>query len=263
MTVKTKSEEKEFLKKKKGGFLSKFILITILFVLGVALLARQKPELFEEAKQIALGNKDAASEGRAEPDNSLVTDALNEGYSVGAEPPLTSFAPEEQDVEEQEIKEFAEENPEPKLTPMPKDPYIKIIEKEGATESVIRENVAKELDEYRLYLANANKLISNFRDSNPYDAELKKLKSHKFPAHIKKIVALLDEYKPYLLEENPIEPIEIKPFDSALLSKFIKIKKIPLQNEQQRALKQDIEMRLKIFTEYLYSDDLQNSFVNR
>ena len=257
MTVKTESEEDNAPKKKKGGFLSKFILITILFILGVAMLIRQKPELFAEAKQIAIGNKDAASEGRAEPDNSLVDEALKGGFSVGAEPPLVSFAPEEQ------VEDVVEESTEPKLTPTPKDPYVKIVEKEGATEAAIRKNVAKELDEYRLYLANANKLIANFRDSNLYEIELKKLKAHKLPDHIKKIVDLLDEYSTYASEEKSLETTQVKPFDSDLLSKFIKIKKVPLQNEQQAALKQDIEMRLKVFTEYLYSDDLQNSFVNR
>jgi len=254
MTARTKLEKKEESQKKKSGFVFKFVLIAILFVAGIVFLVQQKPELFKDTKLIEVDDK----KERAEPDNSLVTDALNDEYSVGAEPPLPSFAPKLEESEEVE-----DENNEPPLMPIPKDPYDKIVEKEGATEVAIREKVAKELDEYRLYLANANRLIANFKADQPYGAELTKLKAHKLPAHSKKIIVLLEEYNTYLANTESLENQEVEPFDSALLSKFVKIKKVPLKNKKQEDLKQDIEMQLKMFVDYLYSDDLQNSFVNR
>ena len=251
MTEQTKSEKKQVSHKKKSNFFRNSVfIITVLFIAGIFLVKQIRPDLIEKIYPQAGSSGDTNVSQEFTPDSDLVKEALQEVYSFGPEPPLLSFSPEEEESEEEEmVSEII-------------DPYEKIITFEKSNSSLLNTRLKSNLNEYRLYLANINKLITKFEADKRYDLELQKLKKQKMPSYIEETVSLLEFYNKQLAS-NMATDNEVKPFDSKILAKFVKIKKLSGCTGEQKNSKEEIRESLDVLIDYIFSSDLQESFINR
>ena len=262
MTVKTEQKKTE---QKKGNFLTKLVLIIILFCVGSLVLMQQKPELFNAIINLFNFQKitEQANETHATADNSLVKEALQESYSVGAEPPLLLPSPKENSLNIEDEVELAESLPSfaPEI-----NPYDEFIDngclKQSSAIILMKDNILNDVKKYREYLANANMMLLNFNSNKNYDQELEILKQHQPPDHLKNIITLIEDYNQNLAPDVAV-PEEVLLFDSKLLAKFIKVQKITEPDKKQEKLKLEIQSKLKPLVDYLYSLDLQNSFLGK
>ena len=79
---------------------------------------------------------------------------------------------------------------------------------------------------------------------------------------IKNTLLLLDDYNKMLSNpecECTDKFVEI--FSSKLMSKFIKVTKISKTKEEQKQLKDGINENLPVLINYIYSSELQGSFI--
>lgn len=247
MTEQTKSGEKQVLQKKESKIFRNFIFaIIVLFIAGFFLVKQMRPDLIQKIyPQTSLSGDTSASQ-KFTPDTKLIEDALQKTYSFGPEPPLLSFAPKEK---EEEISETI-------------DPYEKIITFEKPDASLLNPELKSNLNEYRLYLANMNKLITKFEVDKRYDLELIKLKKQKVPLYIKEIISLLELYNKQLINNITINN-EAEPLDSKILAKFVKIKKLPGHTEEQKNDKEKMRENLSILADYIFSSEVQENFINK
>jgi hypothetical protein len=118
------------------------------------------------------------------------------------------------------------------------------------------------LREYRNFLANANELIIGFLSEEDYSLQLKNFESSrvlKMPNEIKEILQLMREH--LHLMNNPTHPLQIFPLEWKAVENFVKITKSSEDSKQQSWIKNKIIQKLKIFIAYLYSEDLQEQFL--
>ena len=243
MTEKAISEKREPKRAKNSNFLRNFTLIAFLLII-VALLVRQfAPVLFATFYSTATEENTARTA-----DSKAIENALEENYALDQEQPLLSFAPEE-----------SEEDSGEQLVVDPYEDEVTIEDKsKAATESVEAAKLAGNINDYRLYLANAHKLLAKFESSKTYDLELQILKEHALPADIERIVSLLELYNSQL--NNHPKNDEIKLLDSELIAKFIKVRKVSKVLSEAAAMRESIKESLPILIDYIYSAPLQDSF---
>ena len=256
MTGKIKSEENKNAKKANSNFLRNFVLILGLIVAIIVVLIKYKPQLFDSffkeksspAEQILLQN------------NNLDKTALEESYSPGPEAPLPSFAPDESELDKDlEVAGGIE--------PEAKHPYEIEVEKDELAKKNIDSSEKQiqligELNNYRLFLANAQRLITKFREDQIFYNELRFFNSITHPNMVKNTLLLLDDYNKILSNPECVETDKfVKIFSSKLLSKFVKVTKISKASEDQKQLKDGISENLPVLINYIYSSELQGSFI--
>ncbi len=119
-----------------------------------------------------------------------------------------------------------------------------------------------ELNNYRLFLANAERLITKFRQDQIFYNELRFFNSIAHPNMIKNTLLLLDDYNKMLSNpECECTDKFVEVFSSKLMSKFIKVTKISKTREEQKQLKEGINENLPVLINYIYSAELQESFI--
>jgi hypothetical protein len=180
------------------------------------------------------------------------------GDSSSSEHSIVSFAPEEEgrmEEEEQSMEGTEALNP-----------YAQIVKQNEDNVSTVEVSKLKAaFNEYRLYIANANKLLTKFAADESYSDELSLLKKIQCSAKAQEVVLLLEFYNKQLLDHNSVDNVatEIKLLDSNLLEKIIKVKKVKISNNEQRDLKEKIKNKLHILTDYIFSPELQQSFIGK
>lgn len=249
MTKKNNPEQNNSPIKKQQNFRRNLICITLLVIFGAVLLGKERLGFIKDM----IFTQEKSSEVIA--DNKFIQEALEENYSVGAEPPLVSFAPEE-------FSKTSDTDAEEELEEI--DPYVIIIEEEGepsdSTNSVMLKH---NLNEYRLYIANANKLIDKFKADKSYELEMQILKKRQLPERVEAVVLLLEAYNQQLMNKQTITDEVIKPFDSKILAQFVTIKKIPSVQQDQKTQKEVISKNINILKGYIFSSELQDSFLSK
>ena len=125
------------------------------------------------------------------------------------------------------------------------------------------DELAKKLDQYRIFLANADSMISKFRNNENYALELENFTAMEHPKEIKNILDMLKIYNDQLMQEqSSTQEIILFP-NNHFLSKLIKITKISTENNKNLEMKKHILEKLIIFSNYVHATDLQNKFLNR
>ena len=266
-----KSEEKQKEEKSDGKFLKSFLIITLLFVFGVYLVMQSRPDLIDDIYP----NK-TANTNSSEADKKLVQEAIDDSYSVGPEPPLQLFdnATEDKEVNNiiqqelsQELESPDDNNKQPDSADIETDeeeevnPYHEIVDKEA--KAFNSSALKSKFNDYRMFISNASKLIEKYKAGESFLPEMKIFKEHIHPAHINETIKLLESYNT-LLENDSLDNADEIKSDSIqvkLLEKFVKIKKIEPEDSKLVKIKSDIDKRLEVFTNYIYSQKLQDSLV--
>ena len=216
MTDNKKTEEVRKDKKQGGNFIKSFLLITALFVMGIYLVMQARPDLVENIYPNKTQNTNTP-----EIDNELVKEALEGSYSVGAEPPVMSFAPE---AEEESVPEIEKESDAAIEEDDSSHPYEEIVDVEAkAFDSSALKN---KFNEYRIFLNNANNIIAKHESGDNSDLEIKLFKKHIHPAHINETISLFEAYNKLLIKTPAEEPKKPSSVQAKLLEKFVKIRKI-------------------------------------
>ena len=258
MTEKIKSKEKKSYPKSNSNFFRNFALILggVLVVFGFWV--KYNPQLLDGFfKQKSLSIKQTVEQ--MDKDKS----ASEENYSVGPEPPLLSFAPEGSEVVlgEEELETSEDDVLEAQ------HPYEIEVERDKFAEQNARsaEKQAKlvsVLNNYRLFLANADELVAKFRQDKGFYNELRVFNSIIHPDMIKNTLSLLEDYNKMLSNmECAATDKFVDIFSSKPWNKFIKITKICKASEEREQLKDEINKNLAVFINYIYSPELQESFI--
>lgn len=266
MTNKSnKSEEKG-----KGKFLKFFLLIILLFVFGVYLIIQSRPGLIENVYPNKTVNTNSSQD-----DKQLVQEAVDDSYSAGPKPSLQLFDNIKgnklvDNVIQQDLSQELESPDDDKQSGSEDidtdeeegvNPYHEIVDKEA--KAFNSSTLKSKFNDYRMYISNANRLIEKYKFGKYFLPELKIFKEHIHPSYINQTIKLLKSYST-LLENNSLDDMEENKSDSIqmkLLEKFVKIKKIEPMDAKLAKIKSDIDLRLEVFTNYIYSQKLQDSFV--
>lgn len=264
-----KSEEKQKEEKSDGKFLKSFLLIILLVVFGVYLVMQTRPDLVEKIYPNKTVNTNSS-----ETDKKLIQEAVDDSYSVGPEPPLQLFDAEKDskvdDTEQelsQELESLDDDDKQLDRTDMETEeeeevnPYNEIVDKEA--KAFNSSALKSKFNDYRIFISNASKLIEKYKAGVSFAPELKIFKEHIHPAHINETIKLLASYNA-LLENDSLNNVDETKSDSLqvkLLEKFVKIKKVEPVDNKLVKIKSDIDKRLEVFTNYVYSQKLQDSLV--
>ena len=263
-----KTEEKQEEKKGGGKFLKSFLLITLLFIFGIYLVMQARPDLIEDIYPNKTTNT------TSDTDKKLVQEAIDDSYSVGPEPPIFTSEPAKDSkvdntIEElsHELKQHIDDNKNDDgahdefAEEVPVNPYSDIVDKEA--KAFNSSALKSKFNDYRIFISNANKLVEKYKADENFASELKIFKDHIHPTHINEIIKLLESYNTMLENDSGNSTEEVKPesFQSKLIAKFVKIKKIDPVDSELLKIKSDIDKRLDVFTNYIYSQNLQDSLV--
>ena len=250
-----KTERKQ--KKRENKFLKLFLLITLLSIFSAYLILQANPTLLEYIYPSKTVNVKPGS--------------VDDSYSVGPEPPLYPSEDEEVakddkdeaiDVEQDtptEVKVHIE--PEEDVVEELVNPYIEIIDVEA--KAFDNSALKAKFNDYRIFISNANKLIEKYKSNQNFATELNIFKDPIHPTHINETIKLLESYNTLLGKKSNNSENQVKPdsFLKRLFARFIKIKKIEPDDEELLKAKANIDERLDTFTDYIYSQKLQDSLV--
>ena len=240
-----------------------FALILGLVIAVIIVLVKYNPQLFDSFFK----EKVSPAEQILVQDSGLDKIAPAESYLTGPEVPLLSFSPDEKELD----KELDTENEDlviaENMEPEARHPYEIEVEKDELAEKNIDSSekqirLISGLNNYRLFLANAERLMTKFRQDQLFYNELRFFNSITHPNMIKNTLLLLDDYNKMLSNpecECTDKFVEI--FSSKLMSKFIKVTKISKTKEDQKQLKDGINENLPVLINYIYSPELQGSFI--
>lgn len=261
MHEKIKPVENKNTKRANSNSLRIFALILGLVIAVIVVLVKYNPQLFDSFVK----EKSSPAEQILVEDSSLDKTAPEESYFPGSEEvPLLSFLPDENELDRENGDHLrGAEN----LEPEARHPYEVEVEKDelakkniDSSEKQIR--LISGLNNYRLFLANAERLMTKFRQDQLFYNELRFFNSITHPSMIKNTLLLLDDYNKMLSNpecECTDKFVEI--FSSKLMSKFIKVTKISKTREEQKQLKDGINENLPVLINYIYSSELQGSFI--
>lgn len=149
------------------------------------------------------------------------------------------------------------------------EPLINIVEQKiKLAESQIKkeepQNVSeksiKGISDYRNYLYNVNDLIVRFLEDKDYQTQINQVQTRELPSEITKILLSMEYYRDHYLLEN-VDTVRVFPTTGSWLEKFIKVEKKTDITVQKEKLRAEIAANLKLFTEYFYSEKLQQKFI--
>lgn len=223
---------------KKSHFFRNFVIIMALsLIVYLAFVLQNKRHLFERT------SKDYEID--------FISDRAIEELPKNTEyAPATAFVKHENSIEEDKAS-WGNTN------------VVKSNEEVAIPATSRNHDIRNTFNSYRLYLANANKLVSKFRSDTNYSAELYLLKKQTFPSHIEEIILMLEQYNSVLVDSLTYQKTDVELFNSKIFAKFVKITKIPNHIYRERRLKNNIMNSLALFTDYLFSSDLQENFINQ
>lgn len=150
--------------------------------------------------------------------------------------------------------------------PSPPIKYYHTIQNKGIIDEIINnkdKTIATALLAYRNYLFNINDMLFNFMQGTPYTMQIKKVRIIPLPQNVEAIITNLERYNmDYLLNPN-INITRIFPLNSGIIEKFIIIDQLSNSiTKSQANLKELILSGLNILNSFIYSEDLQNIFIN-
>jgi hypothetical protein len=268
MTEKAKSDKKKT-NSSENRLHNRLTLIFLLVIVGILAITSFKPEFVgldknQDKKSEQTQDRDVAKEEELPPSASVVVveekDQLPENiadkdYTLGPEPPLFKFSPQEED--------FVERSDDPKsLSPYELELKIKNdVEKKQSELLREKEYFLNRLNLYRAFTAQACKLIIKFFAEEDFSEELKAFESIEHPNEINNILESFAKYNQLLInrKENNSEK-SILLFDSKLAAKIIKVTKNLDKDDELITLRESILKKIPIFHGYVYSYELQTAF---
>lgn len=259
MTGKIKSEENKNTKKANSNFLKIFALIFGLAIVAIVVLVKYNPQFFDSF----LKEKKPHTEQILVQDSVVDKAASEDNYSPGPEAPLPSFSPDANELDEDSGDITSSEDTEQEAI----HPYEIEVEKDELAKKNIDSPekqvlLISELNNYRLFLANAQRLITKFTQDQVFYNELRFFNSIKHPNMVKNTLLLLDDYNRILSNPECKETDKfVEIFSSKPLNKFVKVTKISKAREEQKQLKDGIVENLPVLIDYMYSSELQGNFV--
>lgn len=132
------------------------------------------------------------------------------------------------------------------------------IEEPNSTDERLMQNI----DSYRLYLFNANKLLVNFFQDKAFTEQWGAIKMVGLPNEIEAMLAMLDEYNTNYLLHSDLGKQQIL-LNNWLLDKFIKIEKLPDDYKNKELLRVKIIENMENLINFLYSKELQHIFMSK
>lgn len=239
-------------KKREKKFLKLSLLITLLGIFGAYLIMQASPALLRYIY----------------PNETVYTEPgdIDDSYSVGPETPLYLSENEEDSDENMDTEESAVPEIEVYIEPEEDveevvNPYIEIIDVEA--KAFDSSALKAKFNDYRIFISNANKLLGKYRANQNFTTELNIFKDVIHPTHINETIKLLELYNTLLGKKsnNSENQVKTDTFLKKLFAKFVKIKKIEPNNKELLKVKANIDERLDTFTDYIYSQKLQDSLV--
>ncbi len=122
------------------------------------------------------------------------------------------------------------------------------------------EDLMKKIDNYRIFLANANELMHKFSEDIEYSKNLIAFLDFDFPKEVQEIIFMLQEYNK-MLQNCGAKTEKVFIFNTDIFDKFLKIDKVTDQAKKMLALKKEIEDKKTIFDGYIFSSTVQESFL--
>lgn len=126
-----------------------------------------------------------------------------------------------------------------------------------------QQDYIRDLNNYRRLLSNVQHVIINFMQDKSYLGQLKQLEVQEFPQDIKVIVEYLIEYDKNYLLDNSDDYEQVFPAKLDVVARMLKITKKSDKLKNKEALRAKIITHLEMFTNFIYSEELQSSLVNK
>lgn len=225
------------------------LFILIFFFAAYFIYAKDNP--FNFYLDQALSDTDSAiEEQHANPETAENPTMSNENTQTDDLETITSFAPKE-DKDEEDIDKLS-----------PYEAFVEVDQHRDISPAMPKQNFFVRVGEYRLYLANSQKLVKKFEEGNDFGAEIRYVKKVILPKNIRDIVANLDKYN-QLLEKGTIEKYTEVSILGGIFSRFIKIRKENPEYKELKLLRTEIKNQITIFDDYLYSDEFMKQFIEQ
>lgn len=188
--------------------------------------------------------------------NSVAQDKIEGENTANAcaiqdEDQLTRFAPEDE-LEENEEGDNG-------LSPYDQEAESE-MEKDNIGDLILAENFLNNLNDYRIYLANVNSLLMKFGQHKPYTENLELVAQLELPKEVNEVLQLLGKYDKMLNDVDP-DYEDIRLMNGKYLDKFLKINKETVKHKEAEKLKGQIEAKLDILVNYMFSTELQTVFL--
>jgi len=246
------AKSKSPLEKKTGR--GKLILLLIGIIILAAYLIKDveftwiHPEYpINETSSIQQITKKQSSIKPEEPNGCLMPDTL----PTTSDDEIVKFAPKE--VAGEEIEKF------PADDSSQLNPY-ETPETQSQEAEVASENLANNLNDYRVFLANVNEMTLKFSRDVDYSDNLAIIMQLDFPPKIKEIVVMLEAYNK-MIDENKMNSEQVLLFNTNIFEKFLKINKDTSSHSEMKELKAKIEEKIDLLNDYIFSSDLQEVFL--
>lgn len=134
----------------------------------------------------------------------------------------------------------------------------------GTASKEVSQSILKiKLHYYRTFLSNIHQLLKKYNNNINYINELRIFNNYTHPPYINDIVRLLEmNITLSKLNNTIVDDRIIRLTHKKIIGQFIKIKKIDNLHQDLLELKSNINARLDLFMDYVYSQELQNTLVN-
>lgn len=172
-------------------------------------------------------------------------------YEVGPQAPVKHFSEDYVTEDDEELDDLN-----------PYEAGIEIEEYNSLSQAIPKQNMLKNAAAYRVFLANADKLINKYKKNEPYSEEMGRLSRQIMPTKISKVVSDLQDYNK-LISNPDLKPYKDVNLGFEFLNNLFLIKR---ENEEYIAvieLREKIDAELSILTDYVYSEELMNVFFNK
>lgn len=163
---------------------------------------------------------------------------------------LLKFAPEN-DEDDDQYKEDDDLNP-----------YDKEgnSEKDSIGDLIMAENLINNLNDYRIYLANANEMIMKLAKNMSYSENLAIIMQVEMPPEIDEIAKMCAAYDEMLSTGKPLfEKVDV--FSHRLFDRFLKVNRETEEYKKMQELKAKIEAKIELFARYVFSPEVQGMFL--
>lgn len=140
------------------------------------------------------------------------------------------------------------------------NPYEASEEAQNQEPEVTSETLANNLNDYRIFLANMNDMMTKFSKDVDYSDNLAIITQIDFPPKIKDIIEMLEAYNK-MIEAEKAKSEQVLLFNSNIFEKFLKITKESPSHGEMKELKIKIEKNLDLLNDYIFSSDLQEMFL--
>jgi hypothetical protein len=237
MTEKQKQNiEPKVKSKQKGGYSKLFLLFGAVLVLGWYLLGEFYPSLFND-----ILHKEAKPQGDE----------------------IVKFAPDEV-IEECSLDSKAENPYEKDVEPIVSNTENEAFHNEESAAShadvVSDSDLLNNLNDYRIYLANAQELVIKFYTDIDYSENLAIIKQLSLPQEVEEIISMLEAYNNMMRIPND-DSEKVLLFNTDIFEKFIKIRKETPADNEKKKLRMTLENKIWLLSGYIFSPEMQEAFL--